>query len=466
MRGQHAEGVRRRLGRAEGGRAGVVQAPAQRPHAGIAHEAGDHRLARLGRQLGQLRGHGGNVGTRVRRQQHQHAVDVGVFLQRVHHRLGAGGRERQIGDDGIGRRDARLQYLAQRPQGGRRQLGAHRGRVRPHQVQGQLGRPAAVGDQGDAPPARPARIAQHLQGREELYEIAHADRAGAAQRGVEHGIGQAGIQRPARLQHDHGLDAGGRAQRAHELTGETDLFHVKRDAVGARVAGQVVQHLRQSQDRLVAQGQRRGEADLHILGPVHHRGHDGARLRHQRHLAAACQQRMLAEIQPRVRTLHAEGVRPQQGAFVRQRPVAAQRAASGGVGIRLVVRQEDGAGGPPRSQPRQRLRQQPGRHADQRQVRPALSHFRRWPAGGLARRAVGQHQLLAQGGRQGVQDGQGTIGGHQQCARLEQRGEGVTQHEGGFSPESTVRWRQGRDHMRKPRQERHCPAVIRLRPLK
>ncbi|VFR53770.1 hypothetical protein BRI6_0734 [plant metagenome] len=42
----------------------------------------------------------------------------------------------------------------------------------------------------------------------------------------------------------------------------------------------------------------------------------------------------------------------------------------------------------------------------------------------------------------------------------------MTQHEGGFSPESAVRWRQGRDHMRKPRQERHCPAVIRLRPLK
>ncbi|SOE47201.1 hypothetical protein ANDA3_0705 [plant metagenome] len=42
----------------------------------------------------------------------------------------------------------------------------------------------------------------------------------------------------------------------------------------------------------------------------------------------------------------------------------------------------------------------------------------------------------------------------------------MTQHEGGFSPESTVRWRQGRDHTRKPRQSRHRPAGIHLRPLK
>ena len=284
MRGQHAEGVSGGFWRAKRRSAGIVQHAPQRPHAGVAHETGHHGLPGLGRDLSQLARHGRHVGQRVRRQQHQHAVHACIVQHGVEDRADALGRQRHIGDDGIGDGRVRLQHGRQRPLCRGRQLGLEHGGVGADQVQGQLRRSVAVGDQRHAPPLRPPGIAQHLDRREQLHEVAHPHRAGAPQRGVEHSIAAVGAVL-AGLEHDDRLHAGGGAQHAHELARRPDVLQIEHDAVGARVAGQVVQHLGQADHGLVAQRDGDGKADVHVLGPVHDRRHDGARLGQQGHPA-------------------------------------------------------------------------------------------------------------------------------------------------------------------------------------
>lgn len=359
MGGQHAECVGGRFGRAERRGAGIVEHAAQRPHARVAHETADHRLARARRQLRQLARHRRHVGQRVGRKQHQHAIHAGVVEQAVQDGLDALGRKRRIGNDRIGGGGVGFQHVGQRALRRRRQLRLqHRG-VRADEVQRQLRRAAAVGEQRHPAAARTPGIAQHLDGREQLHEVAHPHRPGAPQRGIEHGIGAVGVG-AAGLEHDDGLDAGGGAQRAHELARRPHVLDIQHDAVGAGIAGQVIEHLRQPHDRFVAQRYRDGKPDVHVFGPVHHRRHDGARLRHQRHPPGARQRRMLAEVQAGVRTLRPERARPEQFAAVFGRPGAAQRLGTARIRVGQLVGQQDHG---PRRQGRQapqRLGQHPG----------------------------------------------------------------------------------------------------------
>ncbi len=337
---EHAESVRSRLRRAECRRARVVQHAPQRPHAGVAHETRHDGLFRLGGNLRQFTRHGLHVGQRVGRQQHQHTVHTVIVQHGVQHGPYAFRRQRRKRDDRVGGGGVRLQHGRQRALGRGGQFRAQHGGVGTDQVHRQLGRTAAVGNQRHAPALGAPRVAQHLHRREQLHEVAHADRAGAAQGRVEDGVAAVGIG-PAGLQHNHGLDRGRRAQGAHEFAGWTHVFQIEHDAVRARIAGQVVQHLGQAHHGFVAQRHGGGETDVHVLGPVHDRGHDGARLRQQRHAAGARQHRVLAQVQACVRTLGAKGARPQQFAAVFLGPGTAERQRAARVGIGQFMRQQD-----------------------------------------------------------------------------------------------------------------------------
>ena len=430
VRGQHAEGIGGRFGRTECRRAGVVQHAPQGPHARIAHETGHHRLLGRRRNLRQLARDGGHVGQGVGRQQHQHAVHARVVQDNVEHGANALGRHGQVGDDGVGDGGVGLQHVGQRALRGGREVRAQHGGVRADQVHGELRRPAAVGDQCNAAALGAARVAQHLHGREQLHEVAHAHGAGPAQRRVEDGIAAVGVRAPC-LEHDDRLDAGRGPQRAHEFARGSDVFKIEDDAVRARIAGQVVQQLGQAHHGLVAQRHGGGKADVHVLGPVHDGGHDRARLRHQRHASGAGQHRVLAEIQARVRPLRAEGPRPEEFAVVFLGPGAAQRQRAARVWVGQFVGQQDDRAGRQRRQPAQGFRQHGGRDANQGQIRTVARSQAFQPVRQVGRRAGFDRDdrgLRLQGGRQGTCRGQRPVGHDHQRAGFEHGRKSVSQH--------------------------------------
>ena len=101
-------------------------------------------------------------------------------------------------------------------------------------------------------------------------------------RGGGHGTGLVA----AGLEQDDRLDAGGRAQRAHEAAGVADALDVHQDVVGAVVVDQVIEDFAEIDVGRHAQRNDRREADLVALGPVEHRRTHGAGLRNQSQVAA------------------------------------------------------------------------------------------------------------------------------------------------------------------------------------
>jgi len=95
------------------------------------------------------------------------------------------------------------------------------------------------------------------------------------------------------LDHDDGLEAGGRAQRAHEAARVADALDVEQDALGLRVIGEVVEDFAEIQIGRRAGGNHAGKADAVGLRPVQHGGTQRTGLRHQREVAG--QRRTLAE---------------------------------------------------------------------------------------------------------------------------------------------------------------------------
>ena len=320
--GDVAEGAHRRLGRAEARDQRVGQRVTRRLHRGVAHPAGHQRLAHARLGLHQHVGHGVGVAAELGRIDHQHAVDAAVLagnLQRGAVVLGAGvlGQVDQVRQRGV-LRQQRLQLA--------RAIFGQQAQVEPqlaHPVGRQHAGAAAVGDDGQAPAHRPVARGQALGGREQLHKGAHAHRAGAAQHGVEHLVaaddsagmrlrrGVAG-QLAAGLEHHHRLGVGRRPQRAGEAPRVGDAFHVDHDAVRVAVGRQVVQHRRQRDLRVRPQRHHGGEAHLVLLGPVHDRRGERARLRHQRQLAGRGQIAHRAGVELQLRPLEALAVGPQQ----------------------------------------------------------------------------------------------------------------------------------------------------------
>jgi hypothetical protein len=114
------------------------------------------------------------------------------------------------------------------------------------------------------------------------------------------------------LEHDHRLDRGERAQRAHETARIAHRLQVDHDRLGAGIGGQEIEHLRHLDVGLGAQRHREREADHGAGGPVEDRPAQHAGLRDQRHVA-------LAGHRP-----HPSGVEPQAGAHEAHRPRAQQ----------------------------------------------------------------------------------------------------------------------------------------------
>ena len=108
--------------------------------------------------------------------------------------------------------------------------------------------------------------------------------------------------------HDHGLEAGGGAQRAHEAARIADAFDVEQNAARLRIVGEVVEDFAEVEIGRRAGGDHAGKADAVGFRPVQHGGADCAGLRHQREIAA--QGGALAEggVQPDRRPLDAETV--------------------------------------------------------------------------------------------------------------------------------------------------------------
>jgi hypothetical protein len=218
---------------------------------------------------------------------------------------------------------------ASRGQGGLQQLLRGRGelaQVEPDLVD-PVGRqhagPAAVGDHGQPLAHRAVARGQALGRGEQLDEGAHAHRARAAQRGVEHvvaahdgravrlrGLVARGLA--AGLEHHHRLGMRGRAQRAHEAARVVDAFEVHDDAVRGLVVGQEVEHLRNVDRGVRAQRHHAGEAHAVLACPVEHRGRERARLRHQRERPGASERPGHAGVQVQQRALEAQRVGPQQ----------------------------------------------------------------------------------------------------------------------------------------------------------
>ena len=218
---------------------------------------------------------------------------------------GAGGQLRQQGRGRLGRQATQLQ----------RDLGDPVGR--------EHARAAAIGDDGQVAAHRAVARGQALGGREQRHEGLHAHGPGAAQGRIEHIVAaddgaavrlRGLVARPLapRLEDDHRLGGGRRAQRAHEAAGVVDALHVDDDAVRLAVSRQEVQHVGDVERRVWAQRHHGREAHGVVGRPVEHGRGQRARLRHQRQAAAARQGAGHTGIELRRRALDTQAVGAQQ----------------------------------------------------------------------------------------------------------------------------------------------------------
>ena len=293
--GQVGEHLHRRLRGGEVGNAGLLEtAPAIR-HLGLAHPAGDHRLAAALRHVDdRIRGLGG-AGHGLGGQHDQDTVHVGIVQAGIDGMVIAVGGG--VPDDVHG--------VAVGPGGGQDFVQPRHGlgpqfRQLHVQVHGAVGGhdagAAAVGDDGQAVAGGFDVGGQGLGAGEELQDGVHPHHAGPAHQGVEHRVGAhqgagVGLHRlgaglvAAHLDQHHRLEAGGGAQGAHEAARVADALDVEQDALGGGVVGQVVEDLAEIQVRRGAGGNHAGEADAVGFRPVQHGGAQGAGLGHQGQVA-------------------------------------------------------------------------------------------------------------------------------------------------------------------------------------
>jgi hypothetical protein len=288
------EQLDRRLGRTEHRQPGPGEQRARLGDLAAAHPAAAQLEPHLGGEVDDVLRHLDRIDERVRREDHQHVGNRGVLGEgedgvAVQLRAGVTAEvERVVGvplasAEALERGDRRR---AQPDESGAEVLGA---------VGGEIGRAAAVGDDGEAVLARSKAAGQGLGGEEELVDVLHPHHAGAAHRRVEDHVGEAGVVRvggvvvaatvAAGLEQDDRLDARGRAQCAHELAGVADVIDVQQDVARLRVVDQVLQRFPVVDVHRAAERDDRREADVVGQRPVEHDRAHRARLRDQGDLA-------------------------------------------------------------------------------------------------------------------------------------------------------------------------------------
>ena len=189
------------------------------------------------------------------------------------------------------------------------------------------------------------------------------------------------------LDDDGGFHPGRGARGGHELAGLGDRLDVEQDGARFGIAREVVEHIPEVHIRHVPQGDQMGEADAAALGPVHHGGDDGPRLRDEGDGAFRRGEMGEARVEPDPRDQDPEAVRADDAQEIRSRRIEQGLLAlsTGGLLALPETGGDDDRG--PRALPPERL-DDPGhglgRGADDRKVR----HQRQ----GLDAR-VGEHPL-------------------------------------------------------------------------
>ncbi len=175
-------------------------------------------------------------------------------------------------------------------------------------------------------------VRERFRGIEQFLQRVDADHSGALEHRVidrvashqRAGVGARGAcpgGEPSSLHHDHRFHARCGACGGHELARTGHGLHVEQDRAGTGVVGEVVEHVAEIDIAHVAERHDVRKADVARLRPIDHRGHDGARLGHERQLPAARGQVREAGIE-RYRGRHqAEAVRTHDAQHVRARGV-------------------------------------------------------------------------------------------------------------------------------------------------
>jgi hypothetical protein len=258
-----------------------------------ADPAGDQRLVRpalrrFDHRLGGI-GAGSDAGRAV---QHQDRVDARILEQDAQGIAVA--LARRVPDD--------VDRIAAAPGGGQRRAQAleRRGRefgemaaLVDQRVGGDHPEAAAVARDGETVAFEGHRGRQDLGGVEQLLERAHAQHAGAPERGAIDLVGageRTGVRCdgsralgvPASLEHDHRLAPACRARRGHELPGVGRGLHVEQDGGGGGLLREVVEQVAEVEVGHVADRDEVGEADAASRRPVEDAGHDRAGLGDER----------------------------------------------------------------------------------------------------------------------------------------------------------------------------------------
>ena len=182
------------------------------------------------------------------------------------------------------------------------------------------GEAAAVAQDGHARPLRSRGHRQDLHRIEELIEAVDTQHPGAAEHGLVDRIGPGHRARvrgrgaralgvATRLDDDGGFHPGGGPGRGHELAGRGHRLDVEQDGAGLGIAREVVEQIPEIHIRHVPQGDEVREADAALLGPVHHRGDDGPRLRDEGDGALRRVEMGEARVEPDPRDQDTEAIR-------------------------------------------------------------------------------------------------------------------------------------------------------------
>ena len=182
------------------------------------------------------------------------------------------------------------------------------------------GEAAAVAQDGHARPLRSWGHRQDLDRIEELIEAVDTQHPGAAEHGLVDRIGAGHRARvrgrgaralgvATRLDDDGGFHPGGGPGRRHEFAGRGHRLDVEQDGAGVGIAREVVEQIPEIHIRHVPQGDEVREADAALLGPVHHRGDDGPRLRDEGDGALRRIEMGEARVEPDPRDQDTEAVR-------------------------------------------------------------------------------------------------------------------------------------------------------------
>ena len=187
-------------------------------------------------------------------------------------------------------------------------------------IDGQNAGPAAICNNRKAVASNAFHARDHFRRFEHLMQVENAQDARAAKGGGEDVIGAG--QRPgvrkgglralgmaAGLDRDHRLRAGAAPCRGHEFRRVRDPFNIKEDRAAHDLARQIVQHVAEIHVGGIADRDHMAKSHAFHGGPIEHCGHQGARLRDERDIAALGEGLREAGVEVQVWHLDAQAVR-------------------------------------------------------------------------------------------------------------------------------------------------------------